>query len=153
MTDDLLIRSASREDFDEWLVLWDGYNEFYRRIGPTALPREITDVTWERFFDPDEPVHALVAEADGRLVGLAHYLFHRSTTSIAPTCYLQDLFTSEAARGRGVGTRLIERVAEDARAAGAPRVYWQTHETNATARRVYDAIAEYSGFLVYRIPL
>lgn len=153
MTDELLIRSAVRDDFDQWLVLWDGYNEFYERVGPTALPQEITETTWARFFDPDEPMHALVAESGGRLVGLAHYLFHRSTTSIAPICYLQDLFTSGAQRGRGIGRQLIERVAEEARAAGSPRVYWQTHESNATARRLYDQIAEYSGFLVYRIQL
>ena len=153
MDDDLLIRPVGRDDFDQWLVLWDGYNEFYGRSGPTALPREITDTTWARFFDPEEPMHALVAVAEGRLVGLTHYLYHRSTTSIPPICYLQDLFTSQAMRGRGVGKRLIERVSEEARAAGSPRVYWQTHETNATARRLYDAIAEYSGFLVYRITL
>jgi GNAT superfamily N-acetyltransferase len=153
MDDDLLIRLVARDDFDQWLVLWDGYNEFYGRVGPTALPREITDTTWERFFDPDEPMHALVAATGGQLVGLTHYLYHRSTTSIAPICYLQDLFTSEAMRGRGVGRKLIERVADEARAADSPRVYWQTHETNSTARRLYDAIAEYSGFLVYRITL
>jgi GNAT superfamily N-acetyltransferase len=153
MDDDVLIRPPAREDFDQWLVLWDGYNEFYGRVGPTALPREITERTWARFFDPDEPVYALVAESDGRLVGLTHFLFHRSTTSITPVCYLQDLFTSEEARGKGVGTRLIEEVAAVARAEGSPRVYWQTHETNARARRLYDQIAEYSGFLVYRIPL
>jgi GNAT superfamily N-acetyltransferase len=153
MDDDLLIRPVARDDFDQWLVLWDGYNEFYGRVGPTALPREITDTTWERFFDPDEPMHALVAATGGQLVGLTHYLYHRSTTSIAPICYLQDLFTSEAMRGRGVGRKLIERVADEARAADSPRVYWQTHETNSTARRLYDAIAEYSGFLVYRITL
>jgi GNAT superfamily N-acetyltransferase len=153
MTDDLLIRPLEPEDFDDWLVLWDGYNEFYGRVGPTALPREVTETTWARFFNPEEPMHAFVAEYGGRLAGLAHYLFHRSTTAIAPICYLQDLFTSESLRGRGVGTRLIEAVAEAARAAGSPRVYWQTHETNATARRLYDEIAEHSGFLVYRITL
>ncbi len=147
------VRPLEPEDFDGWLALWDGYNAFYGRVGPTALPREITETTWSRFFDSDEPVHALVAEDGGRLVGLAHYLFHRSTTAIAPICYLQDLFTSEGGRGRGVGTRLIKAVAEAARAAGSPRVYWQTHETNAKARRLYDEIAEYSGFLVYRIAL
>ena len=153
MADDVLIRPAEREDFDEWLALWDGYNEFYGRVGPTALPNEITETTWERFFDPDEPMHGLVAESGGRLVGLAHYLFHRSTTLIAPICYLQDLFTAEPVRGSGIGRRLIERVADEARAAGSPRVYWQTHESNETARRLYDQIAEYSGFLVYRIQL
>ena len=151
MPDELLIRSAVRDDFDQWLVLWDGYNEFYGRVGPTALPQEITETSWARFFDPDEPMHALVAESGGRVVGLAHYLFHRSTTSIAPVCYLQDLFTSADVRGRGIGQQLIGRVAEAARAAGSARVYWHTHESNATARRLYDQIAEYSGFLVYRI--
>ena len=153
MTEDLLIRPVEPEDFDGWLALWDGYNAFYGRAGATALPLEITETTWSRFFDSDEPVHALVAKHGGRLVGLAHYLFHRSTTAIDPICYLQDLFTAEGARGRGVGARLIESVAKTARAAGSPRVYWQTHETNAKARRLYDEIAEYSGFLVYRIAL
>lgn len=146
----MVIREPSADDYSQWLTLWDGYNAFYGRDGPTALPREVTQTTWQRFFDRDEPVHALVAELDGRLVGLAHFLFHRSTISIAPTCYLQDLFTSEQARGRGVATELIEAVGEEARAHGSARVYWQTHETNDRARALYDRIAERSGFIVYR---
>nr|WP_210427775.1 GNAT family N-acetyltransferase [Dyella sp. SG609] len=130
--------------------MWDGYNAFYGRSGPTALPEEITRTTWERFFDEGEPVHALVAESGGALLGLAHYLFHRNTTAIGLNCYLQDLFTAEAARGRGVGKALIEAVYAQARQAGSPRVYWHTHHTNATAMRLYDQVAEHSGFVVYR---
>jgi len=95
-------------------------------------------------------VHALIAESEGRLLGLAHYLFHRSTTAIGLNCYLQDLFTVEAARGRGVGRALIEAVYAQARQAGSPRVYWQTHQTNTAAMRLYDQVAEHSGFVVYR---
>jgi GNAT superfamily N-acetyltransferase len=146
----MIIRAAAPADFGRWLPLWDGYNSFYGRSGETALAPEVTEATWSRFFDPREPVHALVAERAGELIGLAHFLFHRSTISIAPTCYLQDLFTSQGARGRGVATALIVRVFEEAKAAGAERVYWQTHETNVLARRLYDRIAERSGFLVYR---
>jgi GNAT superfamily N-acetyltransferase len=146
----LVIRPIAPEDHEQWRPLWDGYNAFYEREGPTALPDEITQTTWARFFDADEPVHGLVADEGGRLIGLTHYLFHRSTTAIAPTCYLQDLFTSQGARGKGVGRALIEAVYEAARRAGSGRVYWQTHETNATARRLYDAVAEDSGFIVYR---
>jgi GNAT superfamily N-acetyltransferase len=144
------VRSVLPEDFNAWRVLWDGYNAFYGRAGSTALRPEITQMTWSRFFDAYEPVHALVAEDGGELVGLAHYLFHRSTIQIAPTCYLQDLFTSAAARGRGVGRALIAAVYERAAAADAGRVYWQTHETNSTAMALYDKVAERSGFVVYR---
>jgi len=151
MTNDtLLIRDAAPADFPAWRVLWDGYNAFYGRHGPTALPAEITRLTWERFLDPAEPMHALVAERAGALLGLAHIIYHRSTTLVAPTCYLQDLFTAPDARGQGIGRRLIEAVYERARRDGANRVYWQTHETNATAMRLYDRVAERSGFLVYR---
>ena len=143
------IRSVIREDFTAWKVLWDGYNAFYGREGATALPPEITQMTWSRFFDAYEPVHAIVAESSGKLLGLCHYLFHRSTTSINPTCYLQDLFTAEDVRGKGVGRALIEEVAERAKAAGASRVYWLTHETNTVARHLYDKVAEQSGFIVY----
>src|SRR3954451_16249588 len=102
------IRALAPDDYTRWLPLWDGYNAFYGRSGPTALPAEVTATTWSRFFDSNEPVYALVAENGGELIGLTHYLFHRTTTTIAPLCYLNDLFTSEAARGRGVGRALIE---------------------------------------------
>ncbi len=150
---DLNIRDIRRADHDGWLPLWDGYNAFYGRSGPTGLPTEVTEVTWARFFDPDEPVHALVAERDEQLIGLAHYLFHRSTTTIELSCYLQDLFTAPEARGGGVGRALIAAVAKRATAAGSSRLYWQTHQTNATAQKLYDAVAEKSGFVVYRINL
>ena len=91
MPGDLTIRFVTRQDYAQWLPLWDGYNAFYGRSGPTALAPEITAMTWARFFDGYEPVHALVAESGGALLGLTHYLFHRSTTSIEPNCYLQDL--------------------------------------------------------------
>lgn len=143
------IRPVARTDHAQWLPLWHGYNAFYGREGPTALDPAITATTWERFFNEREPVHALVAEQGGQLLGLVHYLYHRSTTSIAPVCYLQDLFTAAEARGRGVARALIEGVCDRARQAGAPRVYWQTHETNATARRLYDQVADHGGFIVY----
>jgi GNAT superfamily N-acetyltransferase len=87
---------------------------------------------------------------DGRLVGLTHYVFHRSTISPSRVCYLQDLFTDEVARGQGVGAALIHAVYAAARAARSTRVYWHTQETNVTARRLYDRLAEESGFIVYR---
>ena len=148
-SDDLSIRPVARKDYDRWLPLWDGYNAFYGRSGPTALSPDITAMTWARFFDAYEPVHALVAESGGELLGLTHYLFHRSTTAIEPTCYLQDLFTSEAARRKGVGRALINGVYQQAKLAGARRVYWQTHQTNHTAMQLYDKVAEHSGFVVY----
>ena len=107
-------------------------------------------MTWSRFFDAYEPVHALVAESGGNLLGLVHYLFHRSTTAISPNCYLQDLFTAQASRGKGFGRALIEGVYQRAQAAGSGRVYWLTHETNQTAMKLYDKVGERSGFVVYR---
>jgi GNAT superfamily N-acetyltransferase len=150
MSTDLSIRPVTPLDYDQWLPLWHGYNAFYGRSGPTALPSEITQTTWARFFHANEPVYALVAETNGQLIGLTHYLFHRSTITIGPACYLQDLFTAEAARGKGVGRALIQGVYQQAKEAGSTRVYWHTHETNQTARRLYGQVAENSGFIVYR---
>jgi GNAT superfamily N-acetyltransferase len=149
----VVIRFVTDRDFAAWKPLWDGYNAFYGRSGETALPQESTRISWARFLDPEEPMHALVAEQDGQLLGLAHYLFHRSTTNPANSCYLQDLFTVQESRGLGIGRALIEAVYAKAREAGAARVYWQTHETNATAMQLYDKVAEKSGFVVYRRPL
>ncbi len=144
-----VVRPLRREDRPGWQPLWDGYNAFYGRAGETALPDAITESTWERFFDAAEPVHALVAEEGGRIVGLAHYLFHRSTTRLADVCYLQDLFTIPEMRGRGVGRRLIEAVGEAARERGCGRLYWQTQAGNEASRALYDRVARHHGFIVY----
>jgi GNAT superfamily N-acetyltransferase len=143
----LTVRAVTPGDFAGWEPLWRGYNLFY---GRDQLPAEITHMTWSRFFDAYEPVHALVAEQAGRLVGLVHYLFHRSTIQIEPICYLQDLYTDEAARNQGVGRTLIAAVYERAGKSGCKRVYWLTRENNLTAMRLYDKLADRSGFIVYR---
>jgi GNAT superfamily N-acetyltransferase len=145
----LSVRQIASEDYAGWRPLWDGYNAFYGRHGETALPEHITQLTWKRFFDSNEPVFALVAEDEGRVVGLAHYLFHRSMTKVEHICYLSDLFTVEALRGKGIGRRLIEAVFSEAKAAGASKVYWQTHETNAAGRLLYEKVAKHQGFIVY----
>lgn len=144
------VRRIEPRDYDRWLTLWHGYNAFYGRSGATSLPQEITAETWRRFFDPLEPVFAIVAEYEGALAGIAHYLFHRSTTAVGPVCYMQDLFTAEPARGAGIGRALIEKVYELAAEAGADRVYWQTQDKNVVARGLYDNVAEHAGFIVYR---
>jgi GNAT superfamily N-acetyltransferase len=149
MTTTLTIRHVVDGDFAAWLPLWDGYNAFYGRAGPTALPRSITDVTWQRFLDPAEAMYALIACDEGSAVGLVHYLYHRSTTRTEGVCYLQDLFTSPASRGQGIGRRLIEAVYEQARNAGVVRVYWQTQTTNAAGRALYDRVAQHLSFIVY----
>jgi GNAT superfamily N-acetyltransferase len=143
------IRSLCRADYGGWRPLWDGYNAFYGRSGVTALPEEVTRTTWERFHDAAEPVHALVAELEGRVVGLAHYLYHRSTTRLHDVCYLQDLFTLPERRGLGIGRQLINGVYAAAGAAGCSRVYWQTQVTNEPGRALYDKVARHHGFIVY----
>jgi GNAT superfamily N-acetyltransferase len=145
----LVVRAVQRSDFDAWLPLWNGYNAFYGRIGETALPAEITQETWLRFFNPIEPVFALVAENAGEVVGLVHYIFHRSTTRLGPVCYLQDLFTASSRRKLGIGSALIQNVYQQAKLAGSNRVYWQTQTTNEAGRALYDKLAKHSGFIVY----
>ncbi|MDP8917345.1 MAG: GNAT family N-acetyltransferase [Pseudomonadota bacterium] len=142
----LEIRPFTAADRDAWEPLWQGYLTFYK----SSLPAEVTDTTWRRLNDPAEPMHGLAAVLDGRIVGIVHYLYHRSTWTTGDYCYLQDLFTTEEARGRGVGRALIEAVYERAKADGASRVYWLTHETNTAAQVLYDKVAVRSGFIQYR---
>ena len=150
MESTILVRDVAIADYDAWRPLWDQYNEFYGRAGETALAEENVQSTWQRFFDPAEPVHGLVAEHDGRLAGLAHYVFHRNTITIEKTAYLQDLFSSPALRGKGIGRRLIMEFYERARKAGTIGVYWHTHESNQAAMRLYDQVATNTRFVVYR---
>ena len=144
---DFRVRAIERTDRAQWTPLWRAYLDFYR----AQWSDEVADATFARFFDPLEPVCALVADRGGELIGLTHYLFQRSTWLINSQCYLQDLYVREAARSGGVGRALIAAVVDAARQAGAARVFWNTHETNAVARRLYDAVAERTGFIQYRI--
>jgi GNAT superfamily N-acetyltransferase len=141
----ITVRELRPEDRAQWQPLWDGYNLFYER---PSFPSEITQATWARFFDPDEPMFAAVAELDGKVVGIVQYLYHRSTTAIEHVCYLQDLFTAPEQRGLGIGRALIEHVFGEAERAGSRRVYWNTHEDNP-ARKLYDRLATLSAFRRY----
>jgi GNAT superfamily N-acetyltransferase len=149
MPNETVIRALRAEDRAEWEVLWKGYQIFYK----TDIPPEVTELTWVRFHDPAEPMHALGAFVGGHLEGIVHYIFHRSCWTKGDYCYLQDLFTRQNARGKGIGRQLIEAVRVAATAAGASRVHWLTHETNAEAMVLYNRVAERSGFLQYRIRL
>lgn len=142
----VLIRALGAGERAEWEPLWRGYLHFYK----TDVPRETYDATWARLNDSKEPMFALGAYADGKLTGIVHYLFHRSCWTVGDYCYLQDLFVVEGARKLGLGRALIEAVYEKAKAAGASRVHWLTHESNSTARALYDTLAERPGFIQYR---
>jgi GNAT superfamily N-acetyltransferase len=145
----LVVRDIDRNDRPQWQKLWDDYNAFYGRSGANALDPVVTELTWARFFDPAEAVHCLLAVDGEQVVGLAHYLFHRSTTRAADVCYLQDLITLAPLRGKGIGRMMIEAVMGAARQAGCSRVYWQTKADNLVARVLYDKLAEHTGFIVY----
>jgi GNAT superfamily N-acetyltransferase len=140
------IRPLTPDERAAWEPLWNGYLTFYE----TVLDSKITDVTWARLHDPSEPMFALGAYSDGTLVGIVHYLFHRSCWSVGNYCYLQDLFVAESARGLGAGRALIEAAEREARKAGASRIYWLTKEDNHSARALYDKLADRSGFIQYR---
>jgi GNAT superfamily N-acetyltransferase len=146
MAEKVEIRPVGADERAAWEPLWAGYLTFYKA---TLVPGA-SDVAWARFHDPAEPMHLLGAYVDGRLTGIVHYLFHRATWTPGDYCYLQDLFVADGARGLGLGRALIEAVYEKAKAAGASRVYWLTHTTNAQARILYDHVADNPGFMQYR---
>ena len=149
MPNSLKIRTVRETDYAQWLPLWDGYNAFYGRKGETALALNITQTTWERFLNSNEPVNVFVAEQNGQLVGLVHFIFHRSTTRLSHVCYLQDLYVQKDVRCAGIGRKLITAVYDAALKAGSTRVYWQTQDSNIAGRTLYDKVAKHLGFIVY----
>jgi GNAT superfamily N-acetyltransferase len=146
MTGEIIVRPARPGDREAWNPLWRGYLAFYQ----ATLAADVTETTWRRFFDPLEHLRALVAERDGRLIGFAHYLLHRSTWAPVCYCYLEDLFVDSSARGGGAGRALIAAVEAAGREAGANRLYWISHESNEIAQNLYDQVAERPGFVQYR---
>ncbi|MBI3675952.1 MAG: GNAT family N-acetyltransferase [Proteobacteria bacterium] len=135
-------------DKEAWLPLWAGYLEFYK----SSVAPEVTELTFARLLDSNEPMFALVAELEGRVVGMTQCVLHRSTWTRGPYLYLNDLFVMPQLRGSGVGRALIEAVYARADELGAERVYWLTHETNTQARALYDHLATRTGFIQYRRP-
>jgi GNAT superfamily N-acetyltransferase len=146
---DVIVRGARSNEYAEWRELWIGYNAFYGRAGDTTLPEELNQLTWQRLHSPDEPMALLVASDGARLLGFAHVVFHRSTIAKSLACYLQDLFVVPEGRRRGIAGSLIRAAACKARTAHCPKLYWQTHESNLAARKLYDRVAEHRGFIVY----
>jgi GNAT superfamily N-acetyltransferase len=144
---EVLIGPLSEADRARWEELFRGYIDFYER----TLPDERYEQSW-REFASGERMHALGARLDGRLVGIAHFFIHANTSG-PDVCYLQDLFTAPDSRGHGAATALIEAIAAWARERGCMRLYWSTHESNATARSVYDRVAANRGFIRYEMDL
>ena len=143
---DLVIRPLEEEDRDDWARLWAGYLKFYE----TSVKPEVYESTFARLLGDDpRDFNCFVAELDGRLVGLTHYLFHRHAWRIEEVCYLQDLYADPKVRGTGIGRALIEAVYAAADRHGAPAVHWLTQDFNTTARQLYDRIAKVSPFIRY----
>lgn len=142
----LEIRPLTQSDHTDWRRLWTDYLTFYK----TTVPEEVYATTWTRLFDPGEfEPKGFIALLDGKPVGLVHYLYHRSGWSTVNNCYLQDLYSDADARGSGAGTALIKAVQDAAAKLGVTNVYWMTHETNGTARSLYDKVARRTGFIEY----
>jgi len=143
---EFVIRPIRPDERAAWEPLWTAYLVFYE----TNLSDETSDAAWRRLNDPAEPMHGLAAFVDGKMCGIAHYLFHRSFWTIGEYCYLQDLFVAPETRKLGIGRALIAAVETQARKAGASRIHWLTQEHNQTARALYDQLAQRSGFIQYR---
>jgi GNAT superfamily N-acetyltransferase len=145
-TMDVIVRPLEQSDHADWRRLWTAYLEFYQ----TSVSEEVYATTWKRLFTAGEfEPKGFIAALDGKAVGLTHYLYHRSCWSLVNNCYLQDLFADPEMRGKGVGRALIKAVQEAAGKLGVTNVYWMTHETNATARKLYDSVARRTGFIEY----
>lgn len=145
----MIVRALRAGDGHVWKELWKDYLSFYE----TSLPDAIYTSTFARLLGDDpRDFNAMVAEVDGRVVGLVHYLFHRHAWKVEEVCYLQDLYASPDVRGKGVGRALIEAVYKAADVHGAPSVYWLTQEFNDTARQLYDRIGVVTPFLKYQRP-
>jgi GNAT superfamily N-acetyltransferase len=140
-----IIRSVAADDRAGWDALWAGYLEFYK----TELAPEQTELTWQRLLDDEHELNGLVAEVDGRLIGLAHFSFTHSTWAENQDLYLEDLFVDPSVRGQGLGKALILTLDEIAREVGSRKVWWETQNFNETARKLYDSVAELSEFVKY----
>lgn len=144
------VRPLVPQDRAAWETLWASYNAFYGRSGATALPASVVDTSWKRLLAPDVTVHGFIALSNTQPVGLAHIVLHDNLIQIEQTCYLQDLFVDETARGQRISHHLLKSVQAFCQSRGLKDMYWHTQASNMPARSVYDKIAKDTGFIVYR---
>lgn len=142
----LNIRTAQTSDHAQWMELWQGYLIF----SGASVSDAVSSKTWDRFSDESIPMHCVVAEVDGELVGMVHFIYHPSTLTLGDIAYLQDVFVQSAYRGQGIGRALIEYVVSSAAQNKVSRVWWLVHEHNHNAMQLYDHLAERSGLIQYR---
>lgn len=142
----LIVRPLTPTDEPEWRRLWTGYLDYYE----SSVTEEVYQSSFARMLsDEDNEFHGMVAELDGKLVGLVHYLFHRHGWKIENVCYLQDLYTDPSVRGKSIGRALIEATYKAADANGTPAVYWLTQDFNKAGRRLYDRVGQLTPFIKY----
>ncbi|WP_203920821.1 GNAT family N-acetyltransferase [Rugosimonospora africana] len=137
------ISLLTESDRARWEVLARGKDAYF------GVERGDADYerTWRRLLD-DEQIRGIAARLDGKMVAIAHYLFHASVW-YAGKCYLADLFVDTEVRRRGVATAVIEWAARDAKEHGFPSLYWNTLE-DAPARALYDKVGKFhQGFILY----
>lgn len=144
-----MIRDPAVADESGWRRLWAGYLAFYGE----DLPEAVTAATWRRILDPGSPVFARLAEREGMPVGMTVGVLHEGTWTLAPACYLEDLFVAPDARGAGVGRALIADLIARGKERGWSRLYWHTRTGNAEARRLYDGFVAADDFCRYRLVL
>jgi GNAT superfamily N-acetyltransferase len=143
----MIIRPLVAADRHAWEPLWQGYLQFYK----ADVAATVSDLTFARLTGNADPMGGVVAATKtGTLVGIAHWITHRSCWTAGDYCYLQDLFVASDQRGAGIGRKLIAAVYDKARSLGCSRVHWLTHETNTAAMQLYDRIGDRSGFVQYR---
>lgn len=141
------IRPPRPEDEAAWRRLWAGYVAFYE----AEVSEAVTGGTWRRLLTPGSDMFGRIAEWQGAVVGFTVCVLHAGSWTLAPICYLEDLFVDAGARGHGIGHALIEDLVTLGREGGWSRIYWHTRQSNETARRLYDKFAEADDFVRYRM--
>ncbi len=141
----LVVRPVAASDSARWRELFAAYGAFYG----TALSPDVLDGVWDWLMDDAHPVHALVAEKGGTVIGFAHVRDQPDTFTARPSWFLDDLFTDPSSRGSGAATALLGAIEEHARAEGGGTLRWITSADNATAQRLYDRVATRTQWVVY----
>lgn len=140
------IQPLNNDNFDDWLTLWNAYLTFYK----TSLPLEVTNKTWRKLLDDNTPIYGFGAYQNDKLIGIVHIVIHPNTWNDTEVCYLEDLYVAESVRGTGAGRALIEHVYDFADSKNCNRIYWTTQESNTTARKLYDKVANLTDMVQYR---
>ena len=142
-----MIRYLEQNDKENWEKLYNGYADFYK----VPMNTLILDTLWNWIQDDNHIVNGICYELEGKIVGIAHYRTMPRPIRGQYIGFLDDLFVEPDFRRKKIAQKLINHLKSLSKSNNWDGIRWITHSSNDNAKKLYDKIANNTGFELYEL--